>query len=51
MEHPGKTAIFKSKLLLTLRFRSRLDGAQVNAKRLLTTWTLHFAAKTTVEAV
>ncbi|KAF5383513.1 hypothetical protein D9615_003615 [Tricholomella constricta] len=28
-----------------------LDGTQVNSKRLLTTWTLHFAAKKTAETV
>lgn len=28
-----------------------LDGNQVNSKRLLTTWTLHFAAKKTAETV
>ncbi|KAF8074871.1 glycosyltransferase family 39 protein [Lyophyllum atratum] len=28
-----------------------LDGDQVNSKRLLTTWTLHFAAKKTAETV
>lgn len=47
---PGyATSFFVVKILLTVL--SSLTGEQVNSKRLLSSWTLHFAAKKTAEVV
>lgn len=50
MEHQGKSSyrfcVNGAQYLLY-----RLTGDQVNGKRLLSSWTLHFAAKKTAEVV
>ena len=50
MEHQGKLNLYRlnAAILLTCQI-VRLTGDQVNSKRLLSTWTLHFAGKKTYE--
>jgi dolichyl-phosphate-mannose-protein mannosyltransferase len=50
MEHQGEFLDFTDLNILTLSVFS-LDGDAVNSKRLLSSWTLHFAAKKTSESI
>ena len=48
MGHQGKLGLAYQLYSFDADLR-RLTGDQVNSKRLLSTWTLHFAAKRTIE--